>query len=57
MKDKGVIGFGAYTKAKVVRFCGYVLLPDGLRKWAYQKFLRNDSVKSKEAEEKVTEEV
>ena len=57
MKDKGVIGFGAYTETKVVRFCGYVLLPDGLRKWAYQKFLRNDSVKSKEAEEKVTEEV
>ena len=42
MKKKGVIGFGKYAKTRIVRFCGYVLLPDKLRARAYKRFLRND---------------
>lgn len=43
MKKNRVIGFGKYAKACVVRFCGYVLLPNKMRVWAYKKFLRNRS--------------
>ena len=41
MKSNGIIGFGKYVKTRVVRFCGYILLPNKLRAWAYKKFLRN----------------
>ena len=40
MKKNNVIGFGKYAKTCVVRFCGYVLLPNKMREWAYKKFLR-----------------
>lgn len=40
MKKNGVIGLGEYLKMKTVRFCGYVLLPNKMREWAYKKFLR-----------------
>lgn len=58
MKKNQVIGFGKYAKTCTVRFCGYVLLPNKVRKWAYQKFLRNDqhSEESKTAE-KIAQEV
>lgn len=41
MKKNRVIGFGRYVKTCIVRFCGYVLLPNKIREWAYKKFLRN----------------
>lgn len=46
MKKNGVIGYGKYLKSRVVRFCGYVLLPNKLRAWAYKKFLRKNQPKS-----------
>ena len=42
MKKNHVIGFWNYIKTCVVRFCGYVLLPNKIREWAYKKFLRNN---------------
>lgn len=58
MKKNHVISFGKYAKTCVVRFCGYVLLPNKMREWAYKKFLRNDqhSEESKTAE-KIAQEV
>ena len=58
MKKNQVIGFGKYAKTCVVRFCGYVLLPNKMREWAYKKFLRNNqhSEESKIAE-KIAQEV
>lgn len=44
MKQNRVIGLGKYLKTCFVRFCGYVLLPNKLREWAYKKFLRNKNV-------------
>ena len=41
MRTNGIIGFGNYLKTCAVRFCGYVLLPNKLREWAYKKFLRS----------------
>lgn len=40
MKENKIIGAMAYHKACFVRFCGYVLCPNGLRAWFYKKFLR-----------------
>lgn len=42
MKKNHVIGLWKYVKSCVVRFCGYVLLPNKMREWAYKKFLRNN---------------
>lgn len=42
MKENRVIGMGTYIKNRIVRFCGYVLLPNKMREWAYKKFLRNN---------------
>lgn len=42
MKSNRVIGFWQYLKACVIRFCGYVLLPNKVREWAYKKFLRSN---------------
>lgn len=41
MRKNRVIGFWKYLKTCMVRFCGYVLLPNKIREWAYKKFLRN----------------
>ena len=41
MKENRVISNFAYLKVCSIRFCGYVLLPNKLRAWAYKKFLRN----------------
>lgn len=49
MKKNRVIGFGKYFKTRVLRFCGYVLLPNKMREWAYKKFLR----KKKYSEDKI----
>lgn len=58
MKKNHMIGFWKYAKTCVVRFCGYVLLPNKMREWAYKKFLRNNqhSEESKTAE-KIAQEV
>lgn len=40
MKDNKVIGWVAYQKAKWIRFIGYVILPNRIRGWAFQKILR-----------------
>ena len=41
MKTHRVIGTVRYIKTCAVRFCGYVLLPNKTREWAYKKFLRS----------------
>ena len=58
MKKNRIIGFGKYVKTCIVRFCGYVLLPNKMREWAYKKFLRNNqhSEEGKTAE-KIAQEV
>ena len=40
MREKKIIGLGGYVKASIIRFCGYVLIPNKLRAWCYKKFLR-----------------
>lgn len=42
MKNNGVISNSKYIKQSAVRFCGYVLLPNNVREWAYKKFLRKE---------------
>jgi hypothetical protein len=58
MKKNHIIGVEKYVKTCIVRFCGYVLLPNKMREWAYKKFLRNNqhSEESKTVE-KVSQEV
>ena len=58
MKKNRMIGLGKYLKICTVRFCGYVLLPNKLREWAYKKFLRNNCPTTEtKNEEKITQEV
>ena len=58
MKKNRMIGHGKYLKICTVRFCGYVLLPNKLREWAYKKFLRKDkTLEVAKTEEKTTKEV
>lgn len=58
MKKNRMIGFLKYIKICVIRFCGYVLLPNKLREWAYKKFLRdNRPMKETKTKEKITQEV
>ena len=40
MRKNGIISAGAYMKAKLVRFITYVLMPNGMREWAFKKFAR-----------------
>lgn len=40
MKRHRIIGFWTYVKSCIVRFCGYVLLPNKLRELMYRKLLR-----------------
>lgn len=40
MRQNKMISWLKYTKIKIVRFIGIVLLPNKLRAWAYKKFLR-----------------
>ena len=44
MKSNHIIGSGRFVKTSIVRFCGYVLLPNKLRAWAYKKFLRSEKI-------------
>ena len=58
MRQNRVIGFGTYVKTCGIRFCGYVLLPNKMREWAYKKFLRNDQyTEEKKNTEKIAQEV
>lgn len=41
MRKNRVIGCFQYAKSCIVRFGGYVLLPNKLREWAYKRFLRS----------------
>lgn len=41
MRNNGILSKKEYRKAKFIRFLGYVLLPDSLRKFAYKKYLRD----------------
>lgn len=41
MLDNKVIEKTAYFKLKMIRFCGHVVLPSKMRKWAYERFLRS----------------
>ena len=36
--------FGAYAKSCIIRFCGYVLIPNKLRAYLYKKLLRKKSL-------------
>lgn len=40
MRKNRIIGFWAYQKAKLMRFVVYVLMPNGMREWAFKKFVR-----------------
>ena len=42
MKKNKIIGLFSYIKSCTVRFCGYVLIPNKMRAWAYKKFLRKN---------------
>ena len=58
MRKNRVIGFGKYIKTSIVRFCGYVLMPNKMREWAYKKFLRkNQHLEADKTAEKITQEV
>ena len=58
MKKNRMIGFGKFAKVCMIRFCGYVLLPNKMREWAYKKFLRdNRPTTETKTEEKITQEV
>lgn len=41
MRKNKIIGYGAYVKAKTIRFILYVLMPNKMRAWAYKKFARS----------------
>lgn len=43
MRKKGIIGFWEYRMAKWKRFVVYVLMPNGMREWAFKKFVRESS--------------
>ena len=45
MQSNHIIGRGQYIKICAIRFCGYVLLPNKIREWAYKKFLRRSKKK------------
>ena len=58
MKKNRMIGTGKYLKIRTVRFCGYVLLPNKMREWAYKKFLRKNQITATAPlEEKIAQEV
>lgn len=40
MRKNKIIGVFGYIKSSVIRFIGYVLIPNKMRAWAYKKFLR-----------------
>ena len=42
MSKNKIIGWFGYLKARIIRFCGYVIIPNKLRAWCYKKFLRNN---------------
>ena len=42
MRKNKIIGLFGYVKACVIRFFGYVLIPNNLRAWCYKKFLRKN---------------
>lgn len=42
MRKNHIIGFVDEVKQSTVRFCGYVLLPNKMREWAYKRFLRKN---------------
>lgn len=44
LRSCGLFGAGTYYKNLLIRFCGTVLLPDGLRQRAYQRYLRHDDM-------------
>ena len=40
MRKNKIIGWFGYVKACIIRFCGYVLIPNKLRAYLYKKLLR-----------------
>lgn len=40
MKKNKIIGWFSYAKSCIIRFCGYVLIPNKLRAYTYKKLLR-----------------
>ena len=57
MKENRLIGALQCIKMKIVRFCGYVLLPTKARAWVYRNFLRKNRYTEQPAVEKITQEV
>ncbi len=41
MREKGIIGWGVFWRSNAKRFAAQVLLPNGLRQWAYIHFARS----------------
>lgn len=54
MKKQSLINNFQYMKIKLIRFVGYVLIPNNLRAWCYKKFLRNNQ---HSGESKTTEKI
>ena len=46
MKKNKIIGFFSYVKSCIIRFCGYVLIPNKLRAYAYKKLLRKQNAEN-----------
>ena len=57
MKENRLIGALQCIKMKIVRFCGYVLLPTKARAWVYRNFLRKNRYTEQPVAEKITQEV
>lgn len=46
MKKNKIIGCFSYAKSCIIRFCGYVLIPNKLRAYAYKKLLRKQKAEN-----------
>ena len=46
MRKNKIIGYFSYLKSLIVRFCGYVLIPNKLRAYAYKKLLRKQKTEN-----------
>lgn len=42
MRENKIIGYGSYLRISAVRFVGYVVCPNSVRKYAYKILLRNN---------------
>lgn len=55
MHENKMMGFIPYTKSKMVRFVGHVLVPKKMKKSLYMKYLRKENTEDKKDEANVKE--